>query len=75
MKMRQESKVLFSLIPLLLSKVVQIIHLLTVLTYRGPTMVIIATLMSCPYLVTFSSFPLSTEMRHKTAKAGTEALH
>lgn len=40
-----------------------------------PTMMVITTVMSLPYPVTFSNFPLSTEIRSKTSKPGTEALH
>ena len=73
--MKLETQVLFSVMPLLLPKVVQMIHVLTELTSSHPILFIIATRMSLPYSATFSNFPLSTEIRPKTAKSGIKALH
>lgn len=74
-KQKPETRFLFFMMPLFLPRVVQMIHLLTILMSPFLVLVITTTVTSLPYPVTFSNFPLSTEVRSKTSKSGTEALH
>ena len=72
---KPETRVLFFMMPLFLPRVVQMIHLPPVLMSPCPVLVITTTMTSLPYPVTFSNFPLSSEIRSQTSKPGTEALH
>ena len=72
---KPETRVLFFMMPLFLPRVVQMIHLFAILMSPCLVLVITATVTSLPYPVTVSNFPLSTEVRSKTSKSDTEALH